>query len=228
MSLKCIVVDDEKGARDILKTYIADVIYLDLIGEFKNALEALDFLRENKSVDVVFLDINMPKLSGIDAAKMFLNTNIIFTTAHREFAIQGFELNATDYLLKPFSFDRFLSAVQRISFQHDVKKSSEKKNSYIDLKVGKIMTRIEFSDLIYIEGLSNYVKIITEKESLVCYYKISDLVDQLPKQFIRVHKSYIINLSKITSYTKEYVLIDSKYIPIGKTFKSMVLKQLIK
>lgn len=228
MSLKCIVVDDEKRARDILKTYIRDVSYLELVAEFKNALEALDFFRINNSVDIIFLDINMPKLSGINAAKLFVNTSIVFTTAHREFAVEGFELNATDYLLKPFSFNRFLSAVQKISKKNNISNVTKTAKTYIDIKVGKSISRIDFSDLLYIEGLSNYVKVKTTKESLVSYNKLSTLIEVLPNQFMRVHKSYIINSTKITSYSKEFIQIGKKHISIGGTYKDFVSAILIK
>lgn len=222
MILKSVVVDDEKRARNILKSYIEDVPYLEFVAEFKNALEALNFLRTT-NIDIVFLDINMPKLSGINAAKMLGNSKIIFTTAHREFAIEGFELNAIDYLLKPISFNRFLNAVQRIPRDSELNLTKD----YFDVKVGKAITRIDFSDLFYVEGLSNYVKLRTTKEVLVTYKKLSDLEEQLPKHFLRVHKCYIINLKKITSYSKEFVQINKKHIPIGITYRGLVLNVLM-
>lgn len=227
MILKCIVVDDEKRARNILKSYIDDVEYLEFVKDFKNAIEAINFSNSN-SVHVVFLDINMPKLSGIKAAKMFGSAEIIFTTAHREFALEGFELNVTDYLLKPIPFERFLNAVQRIPRLSKDNRTIELHKNYIDVKVGKLMTRIGYHDLLFAEGLGNYLKIITTKETLVSYKKLSELEELLPKQFVRVHKSYIINFDKISSYTKDYISIGKKHIPIGIKYKSLVSSLLIK
>jgi len=225
MKSKCIIVDDEKTARNIIKSYIMDCPSLKLVGEFKNALEVLGFIAKNK-VDVIFLDIEMPKLSGINLAKLIDDkTKIIFTTAHREFAIEGFELNATDYLLKPFSFERFLKAIQKTKVKSNNNVSSENRD-YIYLKIDKLNKRVNFSDLLYIEGLSNYVKICTKKENLVAYYKLSDLETLLPSKFLRIHKSYIINTSLIKEYSKEFVIINGKHIPISLTYRERLLELL--
>jgi len=223
MTQTCIIVDDEKTARNIIKNYIEDTSFLELKGEFKNALEALEYLRDN-TVDLLFLDIEMPKLSGLNFASLLdTKIKIIFTTAHREFALEGFELNAVDYLLKPFSFDRFLKAVQKTIVIHH---SSEKSPAldHIFVKVNKQMQKINYDTLLYIEGLSNYVKIHTHTETLVVYDKLSNLTKNLPSnQFMRVHKSYIINTTKIKLYTKEFVEIENTHIPISSTYRSKLL-----
>lgn len=223
MKLRCIIVDDEQTARNILKKYISDVSSLELIAEFKNALEVLDYLQDNP-IDLVFLDIQMPKLSGLNLAKIIENkVKVVFTTAHREFALEGFDLGAVDYLLKPFSFDRFLKAIQKIIPQF----SNTIVSSVVDhffIKADKKMVKINFSELLYIEGLSNYVKIHTIEDTLVVYEKMSDLILRLPSQsFMRIHKSYIVNTEKIKIYTKEYVEIKKIHIPISLTYRNTLL-----
>ena len=147
MIKKCIIVDDEQTARNIIRSYVNEVPFLELISEFKNAIEALEYLRAHK-IDVIFLDIEMPKLSGINFAKIIgKETQIIFTTAHRDFAVEGFELNAADYLLKPFSFDRFLSAIQKLKMPLGEQIES-KSPDYIFVKVNKQMVKVEFDSLL--------------------------------------------------------------------------------
>ncbi|PKV49874.1 LytTR family two component transcriptional regulator [Aquimarina sp. MAR_2010_214] len=230
MKLRCIIVDDEQIARNILKKYIGDVSTLDLIGEFKNALEVLDYI-QNHPVDVMFLDIEMPKLSGLNLAKIIENKiKVVFTTAHREFALEGFDLSAVDYLLKPFSFDRFLKAIQKIN--PNLSNSTVISTPVIDhvfVKADKKMVKINFSELLYIEGLGNYVKIHTIENTLIVYEKMSDLVLRLPSlSFMRIHRSYIINTKKIKTYTKEYVEIKKRHIPISLTYRNSLLSFLEK
>ncbi|WP_438422403.1 LytR/AlgR family response regulator transcription factor [Aquimarina macrocephali] len=230
MKLRCIIVDDEQTARNILKKYIGDVSTLDLMGEFKNALEALDYI-QNHSVDVMFLDIEMPKLSGLNLAKIIENKiKIVFTTAHREFALEGFDLSAIDYLLKPFSFDRFLKSIQKINPSLSTTTVTPAPVvDHIFVKADKKMVKINFSELLYIEGLSNYVKIHTIENTLVVYEKMSDLVLRLPSlSFMRIHRSYIVNTEKIKTYTKEYVEIKKRHIPISLTYRNALLSFLEK
>lgn len=219
MIQQCIIVDDELTARNILRTYIADVTFLKLVGEFKNAIEALEFT-QNNHVDLLFLDIEMPKLSGLNFAKIINpNPKIIFTTAHREFALEGFELSAVDYLLKPFSFDRFLKAVQKTLLTPKIVHDAKTVN-HIFIKVNKQMVKVNFDNLLYVEGLSNYIKIHTEKNTFVVYDKLSAIIKNLPSNlFMRVHKSHIINTSKISLYTNEFVEINSVHIPVSTTYR---------
>ncbi|MCD2259198.1 LytR/AlgR family response regulator transcription factor [Psychroserpens luteolus] len=226
MNIKCAIVDDEQTARNILRKYVNDVPRLEVVNESKNALEALDYIQNNE-IDLIFLDIEMPKLSGLNFAKLInKNTKIIFTTAHREFAIESYELNATDYLLKPFSFERFLKAVQKVA--QPVSKNVESKNStYIYVKVNKQMVKVSFLDLLYVEGMSNYIKVHTSAEVLVVYEKLSTIINSLPSSmFARIHKSYIVNISKIKLYTKEYVEIQNKHIPISSTYRNSLFDML--
>ena len=223
MKYNCIIVDDEQTARNILKKYIQDVPSLKLENEFKNAIDALEYI-QNHNIDLIFLDIEMPKLSGISLAKIIENkTKVIFTTAHREFALEGYELNVVDYLLKPFSFDRFLKAVQRV-VKRETQNTETLINDFIYVKVNKKMMKINFSELLYIEGLSNYIKIHTKNETLVVYDKLSVLANRLSSNsFMRIHKSYIINLKKVKLYTREYVEISNKHIPISSTYRAGLL-----
>ena len=225
MIKKCIIVDDELNARNVVKNYIKDVPSLDLLGEFRNAVDALDYVANNQ-VDLIFLDIEMPKISGINFAKIVDDKcDIIFTTAHREFALEGFELSATDYLLKPFSFERFYKAVQKV-LKNPQKKERGSTADYFYIKVNKQMIRIQFDNLLYIEGLSNYVKIHTNKDNLVAYEKMSELLTKLPDYFSRVHKSYIVNTQKIELYTREYVQIVNKHIPVSSTYRGTLSEYL--
>ncbi|WP_452224608.1 LytR/AlgR family response regulator transcription factor [Lacinutrix chionoecetis] len=226
MIQRCIIIDDEQTARQIIKKYVSDISYLNLIGEFKNAIDALEFIQK-ETVDVIFLDIEMPKLSGIALAKILNNqTKVIFTTAHREFAVEGFELDAVDYLLKPFSFNRFLKATQRV-IKNPITTITSVTNTFIYVKVNKLMVKINYAELQYIEGLSNYIKIHTSKSSYVVYEKMSDIINQLPgDQFMRIHKSYIINLKKVNAYTKEYVEIAKKHIPVSSTYRNMFMNSI--
>lgn len=226
MIYQCIIIDDEQTARKIIKKYVSTIPYLNLIGEFKNAIEALEFIQK-ETIDVIFLDIEMPQITGVGLAKIIdKKIKVIFTTAHREFALEGFELDAVDYLLKPFSFDRFLKAVQRI-IEKPNKTTLEPLNNSMFVKVNKQMIKIEYSDLLYIEGLSNYVKIHSIKSSYTVYEKLSTLSNDLPSDsFMRIHKSYIINLKKINAYTREYVEINKKHIPISSTYRNMFIKSI--
>jgi len=223
MIKKCIIVDDEYTARDILRGYISEVSFLELCSQFKNALEALEYVKKNK-IDVIFLDIEMPKLSGLNFAEIIdPSAQIIFTTAHRQFALEGFDLNAIDYLLKPFSFDRFLKAVQK-TIASQQPNYDLKTNEHIYVKVNRQMLKVDFDSLLYIEGLSNYIKIHTLNGNLVVYDKLSSLIKKLPQnQFMRIHKSYIVNTSKIKLFTSEFVEINATHIPVSMTYRQNLI-----
>jgi len=221
--LKCVVVDDEPMAREILETYIAKTPNLELIANCKNASEAILFLQENV-VDVFFLDINMPEISGLSLAKLInQKVQIIFTTAYREYAIDGFNLNVVDYLLKPISFDRFLQAVQKVG-QSEI---TEKNTDFMFVRSDRKMVKIDFNSVLYIESLSDYVKIFTSEKTIVIRETISSLEEKLPsKKFIRIHRSFIISLQNITSYTNEFIEINQKALPISRSYKESVLQKL--
>ncbi|PQJ77478.1 LytR/AlgR family response regulator transcription factor [Polaribacter glomeratus] len=221
--LKCVVVDDEPMAREILQTYIAKTPNLELIASCKNASEAILFLQEH-AVDVFFLDINMPEISGLSLAKIIdQKAQIIFTTAYREYAIDGFNLNVVDYLLKPISFDRFLQAVQKV-LQLEI---TENNADFMFVRSDRKMVKIDFNSVLYIESLSDYVKIFTSEKTIVIRETISSLEEKLPsKKFIRIHRSFIISLQNITSYTNEFIEINQKALPISRSYKESVLQKL--
>ncbi len=221
--LKCVVVDDEPMAREILEIYIAKTPKLDLIASCKNAAEAIFLLQDNE-VDVFFLDINMPEITGLSLAKIInQKSQIIFTTAYREYAIDGFNLNVVDYLLKPISFDRFLQAVQKVA-QSEI---TEINTDFMFVRSDRKMVKIDFNTILYIESLSDYVKIFTSEKTIVVRETITSLEEKLPvKKFIRIHRSFIISLQNITSYTNEFIEINQKALPISRSYKESVLQKL--
>jgi DNA-binding LytR/AlgR family response regulator len=229
MSIKCIIVDDEPLAIEILESYVAKVEQLQLLSTFRNAVSAFTFLQQH-SVDLIFLDIQMPKLSGIDFLKTLKNPpKVIFTTAFRDYALQGFELEIVDYLLKPIPFDRFLKAVAKVLHQPATPANASKpdvvSDNYVYFKVDKKMIKTKMADVLYIESIKDYVKVKTGEREIVTQQKISYLEESLPReQFLRIHRSFIVNLEKIDAYSATDVEIGKHSIPIGRNYKNDVMK----
>lgn len=222
-NLKCVVVDDEPMAREILISYINKTPNLDLIETFKNASEALVFMQEN-TADVYFLDINMPEISGLTLAKIIKKkSKIIFTTAYREYAVDGFKLQAIDYLLKPFAYDRFLEAIKKISPRSKMEITS---STFMFVRSERKMVKVDFEDILYVESLSDYVKIITAEKTIITRETITNLEEKLNKNFIRIHRSFIVPINKINSYTNEFIEINKKALPISRSYKESVLQKL--
>jgi two-component system LytT family response regulator len=223
--LKCVVVDDEPMAREIIETYIAKTPNLELVASCKNAAEVILFAQENE-VDLFFLDINMPEISGLSLAKIIhKKAQIIFTTAYRKYAIDGFNLNVVDYLLKPIGFDRFLQAVQKVL----VSEVAENNNDFMFVRSDRKMVKIDFNAILYIESLSDYLKIFTKEKTIVIREKISSLEEKLPsKKFIRIHRSFIVSFKSISSYTNEFIEVNQKALPISRSYKESVLQKLAK
>lgn len=233
--IRCLVIDDEPPAREMLKQHIAGVEMLELAGVCSNAVEAISFLKET-CVDLLFLDIQMPQLLGTS----FIRTlkappKVIFTTAYRKYAVEGFELDAVDYILKPISFERFLKAVNKVlqmnlGDSHPTtpkEKVTEQSNTFLYFRVDRKMVKVFFNDILYIEGLKDYIKIVTPRKTIVTKYLISALEQILPtNEFLRIHKSYIIAINKIDSYNAESVQIANHELPIGRVFKHDVNKVL--
>jgi DNA-binding LytR/AlgR family response regulator len=229
--ISCIIIDDEPYAHNILKDYVNKVPYLILEGVFTNPIEALVEVK-NKNIDLLFLDINMPELSGIDLIKMLpANIEVIITSAYSEFAVAGFENNVLDYLLKPYSFDRFLNATQKVLDKlmlHSLKKDQEAKNNpfkagafYLKTDRGRIV-RVNFEDILYIEGLKNYCSVFTDTQRHISLVSMKSLVDGLPEdEFIRTHKSYIIAIKKIKAVDGNMILFENieEKVPIGVTYR---------
>ena len=234
MSIRCIIVDDEPLAIEILESYVGKVEQLQLVSTFRNAVSAFTFLQQN-SVDLIFLDIQMPKLSGIDFLKTLKRPpKVIFTTAFRDYAIEGFELEIVDYLLKPIPFDRFLKAVAKV-FHQPVHvgttplKHEPVSDNYVYFKVDKKMIKTKMADVLYIESIKDYVKVKTADREIVTQQKISYLEESLPReQFLRIHRSFIVNLEKIDAYSATDVEIGKHNIPIGRNYKNDVMKILAK
>jgi DNA-binding LytR/AlgR family response regulator len=228
--MKCIIVDDEPLAIEIMESYVAKVDQLKLEGTFRNAVSAFTFLQQNQ-VDLIFLDIQMPKLSGIDFLKTLKNPpKVIFTTAYRDYAIEGFELEVADYLLKPIPFDRFLKAVAKVLHQpmsttvvSTIKNDAA--DNYVYFKVDKKMIKTRMNDIIYIESVKDYVKVKTGEKEIITQQKISYLEESLPKeQFLRIHRSFIVNRERIDAYSATDVEIGKFHVPIGRNYKNDVMK----
>lgn len=231
----CIIVDDEPMAREILTTYISKIPNLQLVKSCASAMEALSILNTQK-IDILFLDINMPDISGLTFAKSIIHQNkIIFTTAYREYALDGFNLQAIDYLLKPIAFDRFLQAINKFFQTHIPNNSTiENKehlspliNDFIFVRADRKMLKVNFKDILYIESLSDYIKIYTHQNTIITRETITNIEQKLPsKNFIRTHRSFIIAINHIDSFTNEYIEIAKKTIPISRSYKEEVLGKL--
>ena len=233
--INCIIVEDEQYAINILSDFISKVPFINLAQTFTNPIEALLYLKSNP-IDLIFLDINMPELSGIDLIKLLpKNIEIIITSGYSEFAVAGFENNVLDYLLKPYSFERFLQASQKaldkllLLDTHKLSATNDNNDSfYLKTDHGKIV-RINFNDIIYIEGLKNYCSVFTEHERHISLVSMKTLADNLPQQdFARTHKSYIIALKRIKSIDGNMVMFDKikEKIPIGVTYRDSFFAQL--
>lgn len=223
----CLIVDDEPIARGIIESYISKIPSFTIIAQCKNAAQALQILSKEK-VDIVFLDINMPEISGLTLAKTIgLKTKVVFTTAYREYATEGFEVDALDYLVKPISFDRFFRAVQKFLDSVDRKEDEpfiEQRDSFF-VRSDRKMIRVSIPAILYVESLGDYVQIFTKQDKIVTRESLIQILQELPnKDFLRIHRSYVIAKSAVTSYTHEFVEIGKKALPISRTYKEEVLK----
>jgi len=228
---KCLIVDDEPMARDVLRRYIEKIPTLQLAGECSNAIDSLVFMQKNK-VDLIFLDIRMPELLGTDFVKSLRNPpKIIFTTAFKEYALEGYELDVIDYLLKPVRFERFLKAVNKAFPKKDEEQNNGSANErkagidFIYLRVDRKLVKIILSEILYIESARDYVKVITKDKSYVTRQTISSIEAMLSgNEFVRIHRSYIVAIKKIKSLTNEIVEIGDTELPIGKLYKNNFFK----
>jgi DNA-binding LytR/AlgR family response regulator len=229
-------VDDEPPARDILRRYISEMPMLELVGECGNAMEALNML-QHRSVDLLFLDIRMPQLKGTELVKILKNPpKVIFTTAHADYALEGYELDVVDYLLKPIQFDRWVKAVSK-AFQTGTplaapapaspSDAAARKDSFVYFRMDRKMVKVMLDDILYVESMKDYVKVHTSAGTIITKQSISSVEAMLPEQsFIRTHRSYIVNIDKIRSFTHELIGIGKVEIPIGKLFRNGVRKVL--
>ncbi len=234
MKIKCIVIDDEPLARKGLKEYIADVDFLDLTGEFDSALKAADLISRGE-VQLLFLDIQMPKITGLEFFKTLQNPPpVIFTTAYPQYALDGFEMNALDYLLKPISFDRFLKASLRAKEFYEVREKNQIGTSgqaadYFFIKADNKLVKLMYDDLLFAEALQNYVVIHTKDKKYMTYLTFKSVEDYLPAgKFIKTHKSYIVSAAKIESIEGNDIRIGSHHVPISRNLKDEVMDKLLK
>lgn len=223
--INCLIIDDEPLAIQVLKTYMEELDFLEIVASFRSARKALSFLAEN-SVDLIFLDIQMPLLNGLDFVKSLEKPPaIIFTTAYRDFAVESYELDAQDYLVKPISFDRFYRSVDKYRKTIQDESPPLSKIDFLQVKADKKYYRIPFDEIHYIENIKDYVLIHGPKSSITVYERIRSLEESLPsEQFIRIHRSFIIALSKIRAFDATYVYLGEAELPIGRTYKNKVLQ----
>lgn len=229
MNIRCLIIDDEPLAQRVIEKYAGNVPYLEIVRKCNNALEAIEILHQEE-IHLLFLDINMPRLSGMDFLKALKNPPlVIITTAYAEYAIQGYEMDVVDYLMKPFAFDRFLKAVQKAADFLRTREPSHGESQEIEnpeerfifIKSSKKTYKVNLSEILYIEALGDYVKIYTDGRMIVSYQSLKNLESLLPaKSFPRIHKSFIIALSRIDMIEGNQVKIRERMIPVGTNFKA--------
>lgn len=236
MKYNVIIVDDEPLAQDVLESYIEKIPNLELVKRCSNAVEALEALNEGPTVDIIFLDIQMPEITGLDFMKSLKRKPaIIFTTAYSEYALEGFENDAIDYLLKPIAFDRFLKAVNKATHYISLEKKAQPQaaeggqpdetGGFIFVKSDKKIVKIRLNDILYIEGLKDYVMIYTTEGRIITLQTMKNLEEGLPaNQFLRVHRSYIVSVDKIKAIVGNSVEIGDKQLPVGKHYKEQLLE----
>jgi len=224
MKINCVIIDDEPLAIKVVENHLKEFQNFEIIATFSNPIEALSLL-EKAEIDVLFLDINMPKMNGLDFAKSLNSkTNIIITSAYREYAVESYDLNVLDYLVKPIPFNRFLKTINKINQQIFFKKESKQKEdstsneSFMFLKVDKKLVKINFEELQYIESLKDYIKVFTLSQTFLVHKSLTSITEELPDNFIRIHRSYTIAIDKVKSVEGNLVEIANTRIPIGRKY----------
>jgi len=231
--LKCLAIDDEPVALDILEDYIAKVPFLECEGVFRDPLKALDYLRKN-SVDLIFLDINMPDLTGIQFLKTLKKQPlVIFTTAYSEYALESYDYDAVDYLLKPIEFERFIKASNKACEMHEVKLKDmplySGERDYIFIKSGTNFHKVKMKDIYYIRGTGNYVTFVMDQKEILSLLTMTKALEALPQNFFfRIHKSYIVNSLHVNLIENEEVRIRSERIPIGDSYRQAFFESIKK
>ncbi len=229
-NLRCVVVDDEPLAIEVIESYLDQFDHLELVERFQNPIKAFEFVRNNQ-VDVLFMDIQMPKLTGLDILRSLPHRpQVIITTAYRDYALEGFELEVVDYLLKPISLDRFVKAISKVKREGAVpapvtlEKSTEETMFF---KVDKKMVRVELSDILFIESQRDYLKIVLPDKEVVTRMPITEAEEVFPEdRFLRVHRSFIISKQKISSFSQSEIELGDKSVPIGRNYRSEVTRAL--
>lgn len=225
-SYSCIIIEDEPLALERTKSFVDKIPFLNLIGTFENALDGLAYLKANK-VDLLFLDINMDELSGIELLESSkIESQVIITTAYQEYAIKGYELNVTDYLLKPFTFDRFLKAVNKAQ-ENSIQPLPSTQQDFIFVKTENRLVKIDLSDILFIEGMRDYRRIHTLNKKIMTLQNFSELEQIIPSNLVcRVHKSYMVGINKIESIERMRIKIANQIIPISETYKELFFKMI--
>ena len=233
--VNCIIVDDEPLARDVMENFIGKISALEHIASCSSAIEAFDVMNRY-SVDLIFLDVQMPDLNGLDFLKnLNLKPVVVFTTAYSDYALEAYNLNAVDYLMKPIEFSRFLQAIHKVVNHFQGGKSSNQNyelpnqevQQHIYLKVEKTIQKIDLRDVLYIESLRNYIRVITDRKEIIGHKTISSIMNMLPfERFMRVHRSFIISIDQIDSFSPVEIEIKGKKIPVGRKYKQDVKKRL--
>jgi DNA-binding LytR/AlgR family response regulator len=225
MSIKCLIIDDEPLAIEVIATHLKQMEEIELVQTFQNPLKAFDFVKD-QDIDLIFLDIEMPLITGIDFVKNMENPpEIIFTTAHRDYAVTSYELDVVDYLLKPISFTRLFKAINKYkalkgSQVKESPKVAEVANDHMYVNSNKKFIKISFDEILYVESLKDYVRIHLEDKKVMTKDTIGSFLKKLPSQFLRVHRSYIVNTTKVTAFTSLDVEIGRQEIPIGASYKN--------
>jgi DNA-binding LytR/AlgR family response regulator len=229
--MNCILIEDEKLARDLVENYVSKVSYLNLKGTFKSAIEALKF-SDLGQIDLIITDIHMPDLLGTEFIKSLPHKGqVIFTTAYSKYAIEGFELEATDYLLKPFSFERFLTAINKAKTKFDTQSSSGEtpkfKDKHLTIKADHKLYKVPYDDIQYIEGMREYVSFYIKEKRITALMSLKSLEEKLPHDtFVRCHKSFIVNKNLVSVMEGSNLIIGQKTIPIGQSYKNQVITEI--
>ncbi|WP_348822228.1 LytR/AlgR family response regulator transcription factor [Flavobacterium aestuarii] len=232
MKIKCVLIDDEPLAIKVLLNYFSNFTDFEVIGTFNNSLEGLDFINSN-NVDAVFLDINMPMMTGFELISLLeKKTRIIITTAFREFAAESYDLEVLDYLVKPIPLPRFIKCIHKIEAEHQLKNNIKIENHRIEphlfIKVDKKMVKINIDEILFVEGMKEYIKVVTPEKTYITHKSLTSLTDELPSdRFMRIHKSYTIALNKVKSIEGNRIQILSYTIPIGRNYSKEVKTKIL-
>lgn len=235
-TIRCLIIDDEPLAIKLIRSHLEKLDCFEVAGECRNALKALEFLREEK-IDLMFLDINMPEITGLEFLKTLHDPPyVIITTAYRDYAVEGYDLDIVDFLLKPISFERFLKAINRFcnrkkngGVSNDASPTSTGEKKYIYIQDGKNIFKLLYDDVSYFEGYGEYVKVITLNKTFVVRESLTDFEHKLPPEsFLRIHKSYIVNLQKIKGFSTVHVMLKDTELPIGRIYRENAVKVLRK
>lgn len=232
MKIKCVLIDDEPLAIKVLENYFTNFTDFEVIATFTNSLEALDFINSTP-VDAVFLDINMPMMTGFELISLIENkTKVIITTAFREFAAESYDLDVLDYLVKPIPLPRFIKCINKITTEYNLKNNikveTAKGDSHIFIKVDKKMMKINIDEILFVEGMKEYIKVVTPDKTYITHKSLTSLSEELPAdRFLRIHKSYVIALNKVKSIEGNRVQIQSYNIPIGRNYSKEVKNKIL-